>query len=203
MINVKLDEEKLLIFLDKLTPEILDALTRELTQQSKMLEGHIITRHLTGGTTDDRLSVQSGHLRRTTRALIAKRKGSTITAGVGFGAKYAGVHVGPKGKKTVIRPKRAKNLAIPLPAARTRAGAGRTISPRDFPNLIFIPGKNTPSGSSLLVQKRGKQIVPMFVLKKMVTISTRVHLKSIIARKKAEIVQGISDALNKVINKTT
>jgi hypothetical protein len=50
---------------------------------------------------------------------IQNRRGSKISGGIGFGAKYANVHIGPAGSKVAIRPKNKKFLAIPLPAART------------------------------------------------------------------------------------
>jgi hypothetical protein len=60
-------------------------------------------------------------------------------------------------------------LAIPLPAARTAAGASRG-SLRSFKNTFFAKSK---AGNLLLFQRNGKSITPLFVMKSSVTIPAR------------------------------
>ena len=75
----------------------------EMNIQSRSLTNFVITRHLTGETTEDRLAVRSGMLRRTTRAKKAVIKKDDIIGGVLFGVKYAVAHVGRKGSVFKIR----------------------------------------------------------------------------------------------------
>jgi len=67
----------------------------------------------------------------------------------------------------VLRPKRAKFLAIPLPAALTASGVARG-APRSFTEAFF---KETRSGALLLMGKplaSTKEPIPLFVMKKRV-----------------------------------
>lgn len=83
----------------------------------------------------------------------------------------------------IVRPVRAKFLAIPLPAAKTAAGVGRVVSPRDFKDtfvrkgiiwqrIATVKGKRPPKGASTNLADRAT-IVPLFVLKKQVRIEPR------------------------------
>lgn len=62
----------------------------------------------------------------------------------------------------VLRPKRAKFLAIPLPDAKTAAGV--SMNPRDYADTFFITSN---SGALLLMGARspGGPTVPLFTLK--------------------------------------
>lgn len=204
MLTVKIEDDKIRIFLDKLTPHLQDTLIKEVRKQSRELRDYIAVRHLAGGTSADRLAVRSGALRGGTSPLPVQQEGNRIFAGVGFTEKYARVHVGPAGQKTVIKPTNAKMLAIPLAAAKTAAGVARVKSPRDIPDLHLIKSK---AGNLLLAKTigkgkgkgkgKGRQIIPFYVLKNMVEVPARVHPASILAEKKAEIVQGFISAIER------
>lgn len=95
----------------------------------------------------------------------------TYTIGGGL-VKYARLHE----EGGVVRPVRAKFLAIPLPAAQTAAGVSRAVSPRDFKDTFIAKG--------VIFQRQGRKpskktagaaprIVPLFVLKRQVKIEPR------------------------------
>ena len=111
--------------LDKMIGELASKVRKVVEEHTKRLWSHTVTRHLAGGTSGDRLARRSGTLARSTRPLTVTMQGSKILGGIGFGAEYAGVHIGPAGSKVTIRPKNKKFLAIPLPAAKTAAGVPR------------------------------------------------------------------------------
>lgn len=69
-----------------------------------------------------------------------------------------------------ITPKRAKYLTIPLPPALTGQGVPKRKSAREWQNTFVLKSKK---GNLLIVQKVGKEIVPLYVLKKSVTIPKR------------------------------
>lgn len=70
----------------------------------------------------------------------------------------------------VIRPKRSKYLTVPLPAALNSNGTPKLPNARAWKNTFIIKSKK---GNLLIVQKNGKGITPLYVLKKSVTIPKR------------------------------
>ena len=71
-----------------------------------------------------------------------------------------------------IKPKRARALAIPLEAALTPNGVARGL-PRDFTDTFILRGHGK---HPLIMQKRGKSVVPLFVLVPSVRIKARPSL---------------------------
>jgi len=70
-----------------------------------------------------------------------------------------------------IRPKRAKYLTIPLPAALTKRGTPIKPNARAWKNTFVLKSKK---GNLLIMQKKGKgDMVPLYVLKKQVVIPKR------------------------------
>lgn len=172
------------------------SLKREVDRQSYALTAYVQLRHLTGGTTIDRLAVRTGHLRRSTVPIRATDDGIEIKGGIRFGVHYASVHVGPRGKKTVIRPRRSKYLAIPLAYAKTKAGVARG-APRDFPGTFIV---RTQAGTLLIAQKlSGKGILPLFVLKNMVVIPARIHPEDIEKAFRPQLIRGLTSAIRGAI----
>ena len=70
---IEIKDDKLILKLGKLTPEIKDTLLDETQEQSRKLTNWIIKNHLSGGTTDSRLKVRSGMFRRMTLPIIPKQ----------------------------------------------------------------------------------------------------------------------------------
>lgn len=157
---------------DALTAKMERAVIDGVTEGSFAMTNHVVSKHLTGGTTGDRLGVRSGRLRSSTHAMKTKVENGSVSGGTEVGVRYASTHIGPKGKKTTIRPRRAKFLTIPLPPALTGAGRMKYNSARNYPNLRIIKSK---AGNLLLAQTGGGQVTPFFVLKSRVDIMTRVH----------------------------
>jgi len=70
-----------------------------------------------------------------------------------------------------IRPKNSQYLTIPLPAALNKNGTPKKPNARAWRNTFIIKSKK---GNLLIMQKRGKKdMIPLYVLKKSVTIPKR------------------------------
>lgn len=158
----------------------------------------------TGPTT---LRVRSGKLRRGIRGKDATIKGWKVRGGVTAGSVYSVIHFGRKGKRTTIKPRKAKMLAIPLKAAMTPAGVARG-TPRGGPwgktfiakskagNLIIFGRRKIMKGARAGVLK-GK-VVPLFVLKTKVKVPTRIHPKAFMPWAKREMIRATREAATNV-----
>jgi hypothetical protein len=148
---------------------------------------------MTGGTTEDRLAVRTGRLRASVLPIKAEIKGNTIEGGVSIGTVYARVHVGPAGQTTVIKPKMAKYLTIPLLAAKAGRGGqgpgkgtarggpwGETFVAKSRAGNLIIFGRLKVTKGPRVGQLR-QNIVPLFLLKKQVTIKARIHPEELIS----------------------
>jgi hypothetical protein len=117
-----------------------------------------------GQTEPDRTARRTGALARSYTSQVSTH-GEAIDLRVGVlraGAKtlsYAAAHE----FGATIRPKSAKYLAIPLGAAKTRAGVARG-GPRDYPNTYRA---KTKAGKLLVFQRQPKGTgIPLFLLTK-------------------------------------
>ena len=139
------------------------------------------------GLQDGMLNSRSEQLKRAILTIPATI-GETIKGGLTFGTSYAKVHIGPRGQSMTITPKRSKFLAIPLPAAQGNHGEaldpprstrwGNTIVKKnDQGNLIIygFQGGETKVAGKTGAAARGKKLVPLFLLRKSVTVKTRIH----------------------------
>ena len=171
-VKVEIEDGKLLVKIQKLTPAIQDALFEETGEQSRKLTNWIIKNHLTGGTTADRLAVRSGTFRRLTLPIVPSTYSSKMKGGTQFAGAGARVHVGPKGQITTIKPITSKYLAIPIGEALTSNGVSRYSGPRAVPGLDLITSLR---GNLLLVKQVGDMIQPFFLLLKQVEIPSRIH----------------------------
>ena len=98
----------------------------------------------------------------------------------------------------VIRPKRAKMLAIPLEGAMSARGVPLRPKPRDWPNLFIIKSKK---GNLLLVRKVSGRIVPMYFLTKgPVRIPKRLGMQETLNKAAPVFVDMLFDRLLKKIN---
>lgn len=102
-----------------------------------------------------RLSVRTGKLRQSIYS-GTRIKRDTVEAFTGSKVPYAAIQE----RGGVVRPRTARMLAIPLGAAKTKAGVNRQ-RPRDYTDLFIIKSK---SGKLLLVRKNGDGIEPLFLL---------------------------------------
>ena len=127
---------------------VYEALDKEFGRLAARAAAHVIRTKVSG----QRLGVRSGTLRRSIVGRSVRINGfPTIRVGVikGPALKYAAVQeVGTKGANPespipTIRPKKGKALAIPLDPVKTRAGVARFNSPRQQPNLKFVPFRSS------------------------------------------------------------
>jgi hypothetical protein len=137
----------------------------------------VLTRHLTGGTTSDRLGRRIGTMTRSTRPLPVKMEGSKVTGGLSFGAEYAWTHVGPSGSKVTIRPKNKKFLAIPLASAKTAAGVARGGPLSGIWGPTFIDKGVIFGFSGGTKGSKSAKPIPLFVLKRSVVVPRRIFPK--------------------------
>lgn len=128
----------------------------------------------------ERGGVRTGRLHKSL-AGVARERGGTLEAVVSAGGRTGGADVRyarPHEEGAIIRPKRGKFLAIPMPAALTGAGVARG-GPRDFPNLRFQPGRD--GSTAWLVQESGRgktsRSVLMFKLVRRVEIKGKHYLR--------------------------
>lgn len=123
------------------------------------------------GTTKSSLSYRSG-------ALIASIKDSVAVYGSSISDIYGTigsdrVYAGIQETGGTIYPKNAQYLTVPLPAALNQDGTPIKAKARDWDNTFIIRGK---SGSLLIVQQFGGDIIPLYVLVKSVTIPPRLKM---------------------------
>jgi len=176
--------------LGRVTNELRLLLASEMAQQSDFLTAYIVSRHLRGGTSSDRLAVRSGMLSKSTVAESTKIEGGKIFGGVRFGSKYAKVHVGPRGQSTVITAKPGHALAIPVGDALTPSGVIKRSSPLDYGNELTLIKR--AGHAPILARVTGKAVYPMYVLKRSVTVPARVHPEDIMRATFPKIVEGFS-----------
>ena len=182
------------IHIDRISREALKKIKESMHVSARLLQRHIREDKLTGGTSSGRLRVRTGRLRASVRPLPVQVSNDQVTSGVSFGTVYGRVHVGPKGQMTIIRPKRAKWLTIPLPAVMTKAGVARGtarsfmdeggtfgntfIAKSKAGNLIIFGQRRVMKGKKM--GELRSNIVPLFVLKKQVKIDARIHPKDLL-----------------------
>lgn len=162
--------------------EMTPALKESLQQYLDAVAGELIRRHSTpwkaGGSPVDKLFRRSGggikSILDSTRV-----EGSTLDNMRGhIGAAFP-LSVHEKG--ATIRPRQAKYLAIPLPAALDASGVPLRPGPRFWDNTFVATSKK---GNLLIFQRRGTQIVPLYVLKLEVKLPPRLGMEA--ALKKGE-----------------
>jgi hypothetical protein len=220
MFDIELDEQgkELIVRMERGSKKLREAIVRILKIEGKNQTNYIIKRHLTGGTSKDRLRTRSGLLKKTTIPLKVREQGNFLIGGTQFGVDYARVHVGEPGQEMVMRPsgtskktgKKNKWLTIPLKPALTGAGVMKHPSAADFPNLSFVPLRKD---TALLVQKRKRNVTytkgkktklkPFFVLKKEVKIKTRIFPSIILKTRKDEVMKNFRNGLIEIFKDKT
>jgi hypothetical protein len=166
-----------------------------------LLKRKVLKEHLSGPTGATTVRRQSGKLKKsiTTSKAVLKRGrfggASRAVAIFRFNSEYAGIHIGKRGKRTKIRPKRGQFLAIPTKFAR--AANGRPLGgPRDsrwgrtFVAHDIIWG--TRSGT--------KSPRPLFVLRESVIVPQRIDIKKDIVKPGQAIYRRkIEEGLRKIL----
>lgn len=174
--------------LGKFKAEVDTLVSNRMREASRTFQ-QLMQSRLRGPTGSNTLATRTGALRRSVRANVEKLGGGyRVTFRAGANVPYARIHE----TGGAITAKRTSNLAIPLAAAKTKAGVSRLASPRQDPTLKFIVSKR---GSKLLVRIVGKgankRIIPHYVLKPSVYIPPRLGFKREADRVARETVKQI------------
>ena len=121
----------------------------------------------------DPLNVRTGALRNDGAITETGSDAKSWRISLGWNSVYAPVQLaGPPGGTTIV-PRRAKKLAVPLPAALTPAGVPRG-SPRSFPDTFI---KTSKAGNLIIFQSQDDGgILPLFVLKDQVNVPARANV---------------------------
>lgn len=135
-------------------------------------------RSFSGETNPTRLSKRSGRAMRSIKASV-RVSGSTLETLQG---KIGGVgYLRSHEFGATIRPKNAQYLTIPLPAALHANGTPIHSSARHWANTFIIRSK---AGNLLIVKKQpGGKLLPLYVLKREVTIPPRLRMRETLQRK--------------------
>jgi len=155
---------------------------------TQRLRADIVSKKLSGNP----LKRRTGRLAQSITSLVTRTE-KDIIGRVGTNVKYARLH--EYGGE--IKPKRAKWLTIPLAAAKTPAGVARGRA-RDFENTFF---KFSSAGNLILFQRRGDNIIPLFLLKKSVTIPKRSYMGSTLKENLNSITKMIKKAVKDGLKK--
>jgi hypothetical protein len=201
MIDVKVDTDKLTIYLEKITPMIMTAIRGEIDVQASLLTDHIRLTKLSGPSTSSSVARRTGTLARSLKSIRSSVSDNKVSGGiqVGSGIPYAGIHIKSGLGSTTIQSK-GKLLAIPVGPALTKGGNVRKPGPRAYPGLFPITSK---SGNKLLVMKgttgKGKNktgtLIPYFILKNSVTIPARVDPQEVLNSRVGNIIEGLKRAI--------
>jgi hypothetical protein len=158
-------------------------MTAVLNKGASRFETDLIRKHLTGGTTPTKLGRRTGALARSGRHEVRELGAGTLQLVVGFGkgVPYAKVHEGPPYHSGIIKPKKARYLAIPTQHAKTRkASVSRAVTSirTQYPDLFVIKkAGRTPMLARTVGKKKKVQV--MFILKKQVYIRPRMNMQNL------------------------
>jgi phage gpG-like protein len=144
------------------------------------------------------LKIRSGRLANSIGSRI-ERRGKNIISVIGSGARrgkplpYAAIHE----KGGTIRPKRAKYLTVPLPAAMTKSGVVRKRA-REYRDTFV---RKTASRSLILYQKKGNKALPLFALKKSVKIPARKYMSKTLKSRKSRVMEIFRDTVTSEVER--
>ncbi len=159
------------------SPErVSDVLRKHLEEFLNEIAKAMAERHGTpypGGTTENSLSARSGFAKQQIlgSVKVTGEQLATIQGTIGGGKAY---YLKTHEYGATITPKKAKYLTIPLPAALNSNGTPKKKSARDWINTFVATSKK---GNLIIFQKTGSKIVPLYVLKKSVTIKPRLGMR--------------------------
>jgi len=150
----------------------------ELRKHLQLISQQLAAKHsgaYPGGTSSNSLSSRSGNLVRSLKEgmRVSGTSIANITATI-TGTSYMFIHE----YGGTLRPTRAQYLTIPLPAALNPDGTPKYVSARQWNNTFVGESKR---GNLLVFQRRGRNIVPLYVLKKEVKIAARLGMREAIS----------------------
>lgn len=132
-------------------------------------------------TTANKLMNRTGALRRSLRQRVFNRGSlATMALRVTVGDSLTGHYAKLQEYGGTIKPKRARKLAIPLPANKTAAGRTR-FAPRDVPGGFILP---LPSNTFIASKDERGDLKLMYVLKDQVKVKARLGFRKRFKTKK-------------------
>ena len=161
-------------FLERSPERATPALRKELTNYLDTVAHALSTRHgnsWPSGTTSMSLSRRSGEAVRSIKKSV-RVTGNSLNSMKGTigGVHYLKTHE----YGATIRPRKAKYLTIPIPEfALNPNGTPKKKSAREWKNTFVARSKK---GNLLIFQKRGRKVVPLYVLKTQVRIPPRLKM---------------------------
>jgi phage gpG-like protein len=161
-----------IISLDKMDPIIRQQMRRYLVAVAEAMRQRHSTRW-SAGTGPDTLSKRTGKLVSSIRKSIRVQGRSTDPGGTVGRIGSPLVYASTQEFGATIRPRRAQYLTIPLPAAMNNRGVMLFPKARDYPRTFVQMSRR---GNLIIFQKRGRDAVPLFVLKREVKIPPRLNL---------------------------
>lgn len=226
MFNIKVDDSKVTLFVDFANRRMVQYVKQGITKAGVETAQYIKVRHLTGGTTSDRLGVRTGLLRKAAHGLKPIESGDRVIggAGLGDGLVYAPVHINREGTKTTITPKNSKYLTVPFRSWQSRSGSMgygpvKRPSARDY-SKGFLRVIKTKSGKLMLAhvtwskgtkKKKGafgksayggsRTVVPYYMLLKKVVVPARVYPERIAIVRRRFIVETIKNEMVKALKR--
>lgn len=189
--------------------EILDTISAEMDRQSKKMTSFVRKQFLSGGTSQftslgrqntsyDRLRKRSGGLVKSTMPVTTTVNGNKVFGGIEVTHPYAHLHISDYPKETVIHPRTAKRLAVPLEGSPAVSSKGVQLRKGNiramYPNLKYFPA-NEQHPFPVLGKGTNKAYIPYFALLKSVTIHSKVNTTDVARKLEPMITKGFEDAL--------
>ena len=122
------------------------------------------------------LTKRSGRGIGSLKNILITQRGESVTGNIRLN-KYMAVHE----HGAIIKAKRAKYLTIPLDAALNDNGTPKKRSAREWQNTLVSRSKR---GNLIIFQKRGRRVVPLYVLKEKVRIPARLGLRKELSKQR-------------------
>jgi hypothetical protein len=162
-------------------------MVRIMNEAARDVRDFMVQRFMGGASTSgNRLARNTGDMERKTVARRATQTTSGTKATIAINTPYASVHFGEGGKtQTVIRPRIATALAVPLPAV---------LGPNRRPLLPARSKAITHKftfGGILYGRLPGTKVQPLFSLRNSVTVPVRVHVERDIQPYATKVVQSL------------
>ena len=184
---------------EKLGGRIANALKEALQRSLTDTHRFIAEEELTGQV----LETRTGQLKKAIKTTDAEWKGDIVEGKIGIAEGPAERYAGILEEGGTIYPKRGKYLAIPLPAARTRRGVIKgkyNVSNLRELNMFLFKSK---AGNLILAMKKKLKtktnIIPLFVLKRSVTIQPHKYMERGAERLRRTLTAEIEKEVNRVV----
>ena len=180
------------VMVDRLAPVLRQAIERHLDG----VIAELTRRHSgpwPGGTSQRTLSKRSGRL---AEALARSRRSSgrrfrNVVGRIVIPSPY-GIHE----FGGTIAAEKAAFLTIPLPAALDSKGVPLKKRARDWDDTFTRTSK---AGNLLIFQRRGKEIVPLYVLKRSVTVPARLGVGELLGASAEQLSNELGPLLDKTL----